>query len=181
VRILFLLLERDRTCRDVLCTDPVIWEFFETVLFAGGNMYGIRCWPFRRTLWRIGVHLCYLYSLDGAHLFFNFSAQWLSGSYSPCVSLLTFTLCSLWYCISWPETHIKRQMTRQDCLPQLAGRWEQMNLKKCTVRRKIFCTLTRAAKAGQKPLLPIRRAQRTNQGRTPFTYTPWVPHLPQFQ
>ncbi len=24
----FCLLERDRTCRDVLCTDPVIWEFF---------------------------------------------------------------------------------------------------------------------------------------------------------
>ncbi len=33
----------------------------------------------------------------------------------------------------------------------------------------MFCTgLTRAAQAGQKSIVPARRAQRTNQGRTPF-------------
>jgi hypothetical protein len=49
-------------------------------------------------------------------------------------------------------------------------------LKKCTVRKKGFCTgPTRAAKTGQKSLLPSRRAQRTNQGRTLVRSTPWVP------
>ncbi len=37
---------------------------------------------------------------------------------------------------------------------------------------------TRAAKAEQKSLVPSRQAQRTNQERTPFIYTLWVPiHL----
>ncbi len=37
---------------------------------------------------------------------------------------------------------------------------------------------TRAAKAGQKSLVPARRAQVTSQGRTPFLCTLWVPiHL----
>ncbi len=41
---------------------------------------------------------------------------------------------------------------------------------------KIVCTgLTRAANAGQKSLVLAQRAQRTNQGRTPFICTPWVP------
>jgi hypothetical protein len=35
---------------------------------------------------------------------------------------------------------------------------------------KISCTGSpRAAKAEQKSLVPARQAQRTNQGRTPFT------------
>ncbi len=52
-------------------------------------------------------------------------------------------------------------------------------LKQCTVRGKICCTgLTRAAKAGQKSLVPARRAQRTNQERNPFLCTLL---LPQFQ
>jgi hypothetical protein len=33
------------------------------------NRNGILCWPFRWILWRIGVNLCNMYSLDGAHLF----------------------------------------------------------------------------------------------------------------
>ncbi len=40
----------------------------------------------------------------------------------------------------------------------------------------LFCTgPTRAAKAGQKSLLPARRAPQTNQGKTPFMCTLWVP------
>jgi hypothetical protein len=35
--------------------------------------------------------------------------------------------------------------------------------------------LTRAAKAGQKSLVPSWRAQQTNQGRTPLICTLWVP------
>jgi hypothetical protein len=34
---------------------------------------------------------------------------------------------------------------------------------------------TRAAKAGQKYLVPTQLARQTNQGRTPFRSTPWVP------
>ncbi len=43
------------------------------------------------------------------------------------------------------------------------------DLKYYMVRKKVFCTgPIRAAKAGQQSLVPARRAQRTNQGRTPF-------------
>jgi hypothetical protein len=49
-------------------------------------------------------------------------------------------------------------------------------VKKRAVRKITFCTgLTRAAKAGQKSIETARRAQRTNQGRTPFICTPRVP------
>ncbi len=43
--------------------------------------------------------------------------------------------------------------------------------KKCTVRRKIFCTgPTKAAKAEQKSLVPTatQQTQLTNQGKIPF-------------
>jgi hypothetical protein len=44
-------------------------------------------------------------------------------------------------------------------------------VKKFTVRKTIFCVgLTRAAKAGQKSLVPARQAQRNNQVRTPFHF-----------
>ncbi len=50
------------------------------------------------------------------------------------------------------------------------------------MRKKIFLTmLTRAAKAGQKSLVPARHTQRTNQGRTPFHLYYLRPHSPQFQ
>jgi hypothetical protein len=40
------------------------------------------------------------------------------------------------------------------------------------VEQKIFCTgPTRAAKAEPKSLVPARQAQRTNQGRTPYSRT----------
>ncbi len=78
-----------------------------------------------------------------------------------------------------PETQIKRQVTQHDCPPSLLG-----DGHKCTEilycdekhivywadyikqgRTKIFCTGTRSP-------------WRTNQGRTPFICTPWVPtHL----
>ncbi len=42
--------------------------------------------------------------------------------------------------------------------------------------KKIVCTvLTREAKAGHKSLVPTQQAQRTNQRRTFFISTPWVP------
>ncbi len=52
-------------------------------------------------------------------------------------------------------------------------------VKKCAVRKIIFCSgLTRAAKAGQKSIVPARQTQRTNQGRIPYICTPRVPiHL----
>jgi hypothetical protein len=76
-----------------------------------------------------------------------------------------------------PET--QRQATQHACLPRVAGRWGQSKVKKCTVRKIIFCTrLTRAAKAGQKNIVPARQTQRTNQGRTPIVCTLRVPiHL----
>jgi hypothetical protein len=49
-------------------------------------------------------------------------------------------------------------------------------VKKCVVRKIIFCTgLTRAAKAGQKSIVPARQAKRTSQERTPLKCTPRVP------
>jgi hypothetical protein len=72
-----------------------------------------------------------------------------------------------------PEAINQRQRDRQpstpDC-PQVAC-WPMgtNKVKKCTARKIIFCTgLTRAAQAGQKSIVPERRVQRTNQGRTPF-------------
>jgi hypothetical protein len=42
---------------------------------------------------------------------------------------------------------------------------------------KIFCTgPTKAAKAEQKSFVPALQAQRTNQGRPPFTLSPHLPH-----
>ncbi len=57
------------------------------------------------------------------------------------------------------------------------------NMKKCSVRKIIFCTgLTSAAKSGQNALVPAWGAQRTNQGRTPFICSQESPpRLPQFQ
>ncbi len=40
---------------------------------------------------------------------------------------------------------------------------------------RICSGLTKAAKAGQKSLVPAQRAQRAKQGRTPFICTTWVP------
>jgi hypothetical protein len=41
--------------------------------------------------------------------------------------------------------------------------------------------MTGAAEAGQKYIVPARRAKQTNQGRTPFICSPKSPPLPQFQ
>ncbi len=52
-------------------------------------------------------------------------------------------------------------------------------LKQYQARKKIFCTgPTTAVKAEKKSLVPARQALRTNQGRTTFICTLWVPiHL----
>jgi hypothetical protein len=40
---------------------------------------------------------------------------------------------------------------------QVSGRWRLIKVKKCAVRKIIFCTwLIKAAKAGQKSIVPAR-------------------------
>ncbi len=77
--------------------------------------------------------------------------------------------------------HCQIHRDRRPNTPACSGCWamETNKVKKCTVRKIIFCTgLTRAAKAGRNSIVPARRVQRTNQGRTPFICTLWVPiHL----
>jgi hypothetical protein len=73
------------------------------------------------------------------------------------------------------ETHFKRQATLHDCLPSLLGDGDK-GIKIVYDEEKISSTgPTGAAMAGQKSLVPARRAQRTNQGRTSFICTPRVP------
>jgi hypothetical protein len=68
-----------------------------------------------------------------------------------------------------PETHIKRQVTQHDCPSILLGDGGTKEVEKCTMRKQIFCTgPTRAAKAGQKSLVPAPRAQSTNQLKDSF-------------
>ncbi len=52
-------------------------------------------------------------------------------------------------------------------------------VKKCALRNIIFCT--RAARAGQKSIVPGLTSPITNQGRIPFHMYFLSPHLPQFQ
>ena len=74
-----------------------------------------------------------------------------------------------------PEKYTKRQATQQNCLPSLLVDGDK-GIEIVYCEEKIFCSgPTRAAKAEQKCLVPARLAQRTNQGRTPFICTPWVP------
>jgi hypothetical protein len=61
-----------------------------------------------------------------------------------------------------PET--QRQATQHDCLPRLLGNGNYNKVKKCAMKKIIFCTrLTRTAKAGQKSIIPARQAQRTTK------------------
>jgi hypothetical protein len=54
-----------------------------------------------------------------------------------------------------PETHIKRQAARQDCLPSLLGYGDKLIEIVYGVEKKIFCTgPTSTAKAGEKSLVP---------------------------
>ncbi len=72
----------------------------------------------------------------------------------------------------------QRHRDRQSSTTACPGCWATgtNKVKKCAVRKIIFCTgLTRAAKAGQKSIVPARKAQRTNQGMTSFICTPRVP------
>jgi hypothetical protein len=70
-----------------------------------------------------------------------------------------------------PETHTKRQATQHDCLPSLLGDGDEGSAI-VYGEDKIFCTgPTRAAKPEQRSLVPVRKAQRNNQGRTPFICT----------
>jgi len=74
------------------------------------------------------------------------------------------------FCDFAPETHIKSQATRHDCLPSLLGDGDKLSEK--VFGEEIFCTgQTIVVKAGQKYLVPAHRAQCSNQGRTPFICT----------
>ncbi len=65
-----------------------------------------------------------------------------------------------------PETRI--QATQHDCLARLLGVGAN-KLKKCAVRKIIFCTKpTRATKARQESIVPARGAQPTKEG--PLSY-----------
>jgi len=74
-----------------------------------------------------------------------------------------------------------RHRDRRSSTPAYPGCWAMgtFKVKNCTVRKIIFCIgLTRAAKTGQKSIVPARRVQRANQGRIHFCCTLWVPiHL----
>jgi len=60
----------------------------------------------------------------------------------------------------------KRHRDRRPCTaagPGCCGRWGRVKVKKCAARKIISCTgLTRAAKAGQKYMVPTRWAPWTN-------------------
>ncbi len=86
-----------------------------------------------------------------------------------------------WYQI---QLETQRQATQYDCLPRLLGDGDYNKVKKCAVRRIIFCTgLTRGAKAGQK-IYCTGTTSPTNQIRKdpdPSHMFSKSPHLPQFQ
>ncbi len=86
-------------------------------------------------------------------------------------------LCRFW-CFCY-QRHTRRDMRPSTAACPAFWATRTKALKKCTVRKKTFCTgPNRAAKAEQKSLVPARQAQRTNQERTPFICTLWVPvHL----
>jgi hypothetical protein len=74
--------------------------------------------------------------------------------------------------MSSDQRHRDRRPSTPAC--QVAGWWDK-KAKNCAVRKIIFCTGLTRAKAGQKSLVPAQGVQRTNQGRTPFICTLWVP------
>jgi hypothetical protein len=85
--------------------------------------------------------------------------------------ILTISVANISRCIQ-PET--QREATQHNCLPRFLGDGDLKSEKVYALRKIIFCTgLTRAAKAGQKSILPARRAQRINQGRIPFICPPF--------
>ncbi len=72
----------------------------------------------------------------------------------------------LLYHVSQPETLIKRQSTRHDCLPSLLGDREKLSEIVCGEEKNI---LYKSSQGKTKiSLLPAQRAQRTNQGWTPL-------------
>ncbi len=94
--------------------------------------------------------------------------SWQQGAfYAPC-----FTSVLIRLNIQWPQRHILETGDLEWLPGQLGDKWIDI------MYAKIVCTgPTRSAKAGQKSLVrvPARRAQGTNQGRTPLICTPWVP------
>jgi hypothetical protein len=69
-------------------------------------------------------------------------------------------------------THIKRQVTQHVCLPSLLDDGDKI-MEIVSGEEKILCSgPTRTTKTEQKSLVLTQQAQRTNQGRTPFSCTP---------
>ncbi len=81
------------------------------------------------------------------------------------------------------ETHTQRQAIQHGCLPSLLGDGDK-GIEIVYGGEKIFgtgLTTVEQPRQDKSPLVPERRAQRTNQGRTPFICTLQSPHSPQFQ
>ncbi len=62
-----------------------------------------------------------------------------------------------------------------DYLPSQLGDGDKWIEKVYSEEKNIFTGPIRAAKAGQKSLVPAQQAEQTNQGMVPFNCTLWVP------
>jgi hypothetical protein len=77
-----------------------------------------------------------------------------------------------------PEAHTKRQATQHGCLPGLLGDGDKRTKIAYGEEKNYFVLGRLESKAEQKSCEPARQAQKTNQGRTPFICTLWIPvHL----
>ncbi len=65
------------------------------------------------------------------------------------------------YLLAPPDTHIKRQATRHDCLPRLLGCWDKWKMVFGEEQNIVYWA----------DYSRTKRVQRTNQGRTPFICT----------
>ncbi len=83
------------------------------------------------------------------------------------------------YCVYFrctPETHIQRQTALHDCLPRLLGEWGHINWNSARWGKNILDWACQCSQGRIKvSCIPAWRAQWTNQGRSPFICTLWVP------
>ncbi len=76
------------------------------------------------------------------------------------------------------HTCTKRQATQHGCLPSLLGRKGTNELKKCTVRKKLFCT---GQPRQNKNLLYRHEKLNKQPKKDPICLYSLSPHSPQFQ
>ncbi len=94
-----------------------------------------------------------------------------------CLTVKRFLLTVKRFWLFSAETRIKRQATRHDYLPTAwlvddGDKWSEIV---CSEEKKYFVLDRLEQQAGQKSLVPARGDLQTNQRRTPFICTPWVP------